>query len=405
LKLGPRTKRALRFASLLVGSLLAAALLFEGLLRFLLFSDASLAQRAGARFRRAELYSSERSGRDYWKLDALFARNRPPDPRTPPFDARFGWLKPEIDPATLRHADEAALGARRPVLLYGDSYAACMLESGDCWQQLLEHSELGAQYALLNYGVVGYGLDQTYLLLRATHALYAERQPIVVIGILVDDDLDRCYLHLRDLPRPYFTLAGTGLELHAPEGATRSESVERDPPAITSYAWRLFLTQSGLVKPWNVPAWIGEGEHVEVKQELATHLLTAIEDELAGVPHFYFLFHSKKSAATPRPFLWQEPLLYDEFQRRGLPFVSAKRALIDDLLATKTPLSEYFNKQGWGLNHYDARGNAVVFTALRAGLEGQFEPYEYLRGVKGASATIPRKIRDAFEAHEGEDGQ
>ena len=248
---GPRTKRALRIAFLAGLSLLAAGLLFEGVLRFLLFSDASLALRVGARFRRSELYASERSGRDYWKLEALFARGKPPDPHTPPFDARFGWLKAEIDPVTLRHADEAALGARRPVLLYGDSYAACMLEEGDCWQQLLEHSELGAGFALLNYGVPGYGLDQAYLLLRATHALYAERAPVVVIGILVDDDLDRCYLHLRDMPRPYFSLAGAELELHPPEGATRFEHVERDPPAITSYAWRLFLTSRPSSGGWS----------------------------------------------------------------------------------------------------------------------------------------------------------
>jgi len=402
---GPRTKRALRIAFLLGLSLLAAGLLFEGVLRFLLFSDTGLAQRAGERFRRAALYASERSGRDFWKLEAEFTRGKPPDPHTPAFDARFGWLKPEIDPTTLRHADEAALGARRPVLLYGDSYAACMLESGDCWQQLLEHSDLGARYALLNYGVSGYGLDQVYLLLRATHGLYAERQPVVVIGILVDDDLDRCYLRLREMPRPYFTLAGEGLEAHAPEGTTRREHVALDPPSITSYAWRFFLTQSRLVKPWNVPAWIGEGDHVAVKQELTTRLLTAIEGELAGVPHFYLLFHSKKSAATPRPYLWQEPLLYDEFRERKLSFVSSKRALIDDLRSTKTPLADYFNKQGWGINHYDARGNAVVFAALRAGLEGRFEPYEYLSGVKGASATLPRKIRDAVEGGEGEDDQ
>ena len=154
---------------------------------------------------------------------------------------------------------------------------------------------------------------------------------------------------------------------------------------------------AGVIFRHDASRWHDTGRHPECIARIE-----AIEGELAGVPHFYLLFHSKKSAGTLRPFLWQEPLLYAEFRERKLSFVSSKRALIDDLLATKSPLADYFNKQGWGINHYNGRGNAAVFAALRAGLEGRYEPYEYLRGVKGASATIPRKIREAFEVGEGE---
>jgi hypothetical protein len=398
----PRLRRALKLAGLACLSVALGLLLLEGTLRFLLFSDSGLARRVGAPLRAPWYYASVFSGRDYWKLEARFRSVEPPDPRQPPPDPRFGWLKPEIDPATLRHADEARLAGRRPVLLYGDSFAACMTSADDCWQGLMERSDLGARFALLNYGVVGYGFDQVYLLLRATLDLYADLEPVVVIGILVDDDLDRCYLRLRDLPKPWFTLDGGadapgGLALHAPTAATALEHVALDPPDVTSYAWRAFLTQSGLVKAWDVPAWTGEGDHAAVKRALASALFGAIEQELTarGLERFYLLFHSRKSATAPIPFLWQEPFLYAELERRELPFVSSKRALIESVRRTGTSLTDLFITDRTGPNHYDADGNAVVFEVLRAGLSGRFEPYVFLEGLPGASTRVPPAMRAA----------
>jgi hypothetical protein len=397
----PRLRRALRRLALACASVALGLLLLEGSLRFLLFSDSALAQRIGAPLRMASHYASLYSGRDFWKLEARFKRALPPDPRRPAYDERFGWLKPEIDPVTLRHADEARLGARRPVLLYGDSFAACMTPADECWQALMERSDLGAGHALLNYGVVGYGLDQMYLLLRATLDLYAERDPVVVIGILVDDDLDRCYLALRDLPKPWFTLDDGGeLVLHPPLARTPLAHVALDPPGVTSYVWRALVTQSGLVKPWDVPAWTGEGDHVAVKQALATALFGALERELEarGIERFYLLFHSRRSATAPRPYLWQEPFLYAELERRALPFVSSKRALIEHVRRTKTSLTDLFIQDETGPNHYDAEGNAVVFETLRAGLERRFEPYAFLEGVPGASSRVAPAVREAAGA-------
>jgi hypothetical protein len=402
----PRLRRALRRLALACASVALGLLLLEGSLRFLLFSDSALALRIGAPLRVASHYASLHSGRDFWKLEARFKRAQPPDPRRPAYDERFGWLKPEIDPVTLRHADAAGLGERRPVLLYGDSFAACMTPADACWQALLERSDLGARHALLNYGVVGYGLDQMYLLLRATLDLYAERDPVVVIGILVDDDLDRCYLALRDLPKPWFTLDdGGALELHPPLARTPLEHVALDPPGVTSYVWRALVTQSGLVKPWDVPAWIGEGDHVAVKQALAAALFGALEQELEtrGIERFYLLFHSRRSATAPRPYLWQEPFLYAELERRALPFVSSKRALIEHVRRTGTSLTDLFIQDETGPNHYDAEGNAVVFETLRAGLERRFEPYAFLEGVPGASMRVAPAVREAAGAG-GTDG-
>jgi hypothetical protein len=351
---------------------LAALLLLEGTLRFLLFSRAGWVAELGAPLRQAHLYSTRWSGREYWKLRALFAGEVSERP-SPYFDARFGWLKQGIDPVTLRHQDEARLGARRPVLLYGDSFAACAVPSEDCWEGLLERSPLSAEYCLLNYGVGGYGLDQMWLLMKATLPLYLERDPIVVLGILVDDDLDRPYLALRNHPKPWFTAPeGDGLAFHPIEQETALDHVRANPVGIRSYLWRWCLIGSGLVARERAPSWTGERDHVEVKQRITSGLLAAIEAELTaagGVPFFVLVFHGREALRAEPPYSWQEPCLVGELERRGIRFALARPYLRADAERTGTPLRDYFINEGPGFNHYQAWGNSAVFEALRAGLQ------------------------------------
>src|SRR6185295_8687126 len=89
--------------------------------------------------RRPELYADLHREDLYWKLRHIWLPSaervvpREPLPTT-------GWTSPAIDPRTLVQADEAAIGERRPVLLYGDSYALCLTPAESTWQGLLERS-------------------------------------------------------------------------------------------------------------------------------------------------------------------------------------------------------------------------------------------------------------------------
>src|SRR5205085_7133999 len=88
-----------------------------------------------------------------------------------------------------------------PVLLFGDSYAQCATPPEQCFQSLLEQSELTHEFALLNYGVGGFGLDQMYLLLRHVLPRFREQKPFVVVAIMIDDDFTRSLLAMRDWPK------------------------------------------------------------------------------------------------------------------------------------------------------------------------------------------------------------
>lgn len=373
-RLGRWTRRLLLASTSLALTLLA----LEGALRFVLFSAFAREHGIGWRWRDAGLYTPREAGRENWKLRVDLGLER--RDRSPSFDARFGWLSDAIDPATLAHVDEARVGARRPLLFFGDSYAQCVAEARPCWQELLEESPLATRFALLNYGVSGFGLDQVRLLLEPVLERFAARDPLVGIGILVDDDLDRCYLPLRSFPKPTFTVEGSALVLHPLEHDSAAAYLRAEPVRIRSYLWRWFLFGSGLVSRRTAVGWTDEAEHVDEKRAINRALLAEIRDllEARGLDAFFVLFHARRALEAPGPYAWQEPFLYRTFEELGLPFVSSKRVLRAHLARTGQSAEELYIRSGPGLNHYTGATQALVFEALRAGIEGEYEPYAYL---------------------------
>src|SRR5690606_21886828 len=164
----------------------------------------------GWRLRRAGIYADAQSDDDYWKLEHGLRRPGERDSFVHR-DAKLGWLDPRLAPGSYAHVGEGDLRGRRPVLLYGDSFAACTTAAADCWEGLLERDpELGATHVLLNHGTAAFGLDQILLLVRASLPRWRGRDPLVVVGIFVEDALDRSLLAFRGCPKPRFELDADG---------------------------------------------------------------------------------------------------------------------------------------------------------------------------------------------------
>ena len=379
--LAPQNDRPQRRAwRLLRRAGLAAAVTLLGLelaLRLLLFADVEALRRVGAPLRDESLYADHASGRAYWRLGARFHDRSEPHPYYHP---ELGWLKEELDSRTLRHRDEAQLAGRRPVLLFGDSFGACVTRPEHCWEGTLERAELGERFAILNYAVGGYGLDQIYLLLARTLDLYRDADPVVIVGVLVDDDLDRCYLGVRNYPKPRFRLVADELVLVPPAARTAADYARDHPPGIASYLWRFALFGTDRVPPARAIAWTDEADHVNEKRVVAARVLEAIHDELATreLEFFFALFHGRRGVGSDGPYGWQEPLLYEFLRERAVRFVSSKRVLLAHAANTGRDPQSYFIAAGSGLNHYMASTNRIVFRALQYGLLGYSEPYEYL---------------------------
>lgn len=229
------TATTLKNAAIVAGMSLATLAGAELLFRHALFNG----WKSVAHLRQPGLYAKnypDTTGaifsQDYWTLYTLFGGERKP-PENP--QKELGWSG-YFDRETLVHQDAARVGKRRPVLLYGDSFSACV--NVDCFQDILNvDSAFAHDHYLLNYGVGGYGIDQIHLLCSRTVGMY--ERPFVVFGLMTRD-MERCMLHARIGQKPYYTLDGDSLVLHnTPIDPDQRKYYDSHRPDITSYLWRL----------------------------------------------------------------------------------------------------------------------------------------------------------------------
>ena len=217
-------------------SLAIALLLAEWVLRIALFNGWGIAKNV----RNATIYSevhpdasSPMYAANYWKLYTLFGGEERPPKQPHPL---LGWVG-NFDRTSLLHHEHVHVGRRRPVLLYGDSFAQCV--ESTCFQDILKNdSAFSTGHYLLNYGVGGFGLDQIGLLCTRSVDLY--EKPFVVLSFMTRD-LERACLDWRNGEKPYYTLENDGLELrNSPIDPDPLRYLDEHPPEVGSYLWRLF---------------------------------------------------------------------------------------------------------------------------------------------------------------------
>lgn len=347
--------------------LATTVILLEVSLRYLLFGGDPLARRLGAPIRKPSLYASLRE-REYYRLQQRLA----PRPLAR-YHPELGWITASFS-AELIHDDEASLGDRRPLLLFGDSFANCVTSDADCWQGLVERSSLGDEVALLNFGVGGFGTDQILMLCERVLPRFLDRDPIVAVGLLVDDDLDRAVLDIRGWPKPLFAVGPSGdlVRPTVPVPEDGQDLVTRQGVGIASYAWRYLVwgTRAKTLGPLR-----GEtlARHFDRVRTLNSALLAELHHTLdaAGVEHFVVVFYGPR-AIQPSGSVWaREEFLLAELERLGLPYVSTRLPLARALRAGERPADLYY-LTGHLRNHLTARGNQVTFAAFLDGIEGRF---------------------------------
>jgi hypothetical protein len=348
-----------------------AALLFEVALRCVLFAHVPLVQRTFHRFRHARCYANWQNDEDYWKL-AYRLGEMPPLPQQL-LHPELGWISEAMDPTTLQHRDESEIRGRRPILLYGDSYAHCMTDNNDCFQAWLERSDLRDDYVLLNFGVCGYGLDQIDLLLTRTVDRYAAMNPIVIVGVFVDDDLDRAAARLRYSPKPGFELRDGRLVLDTAPVPSFKSYVAQHPIGIRSYVWRWLLRTCCLPQAILDRAE-DDSAYLMRTRSLGRAILADIEAKLAsrGLEHFYLLFQGEQRVANADATDWRDRAVRGFLHDSRAPHVSASRYL---RAAAHDPAGTgaFFGREGPVMDHYLPRANEVVFEAMRDGVAHRFE--------------------------------
>lgn len=362
-----------RWLALFVAAL-AGPLLAELGLRWLLFGDGDGLSGLRSALRQPELYADSRQDEDYWKLRWRWT---PPAERRPApvFDPDLGWVYRMIAPGTYAHRDERHLGGRRPLLLFGASFAGCETEKSDCFQGLSERSELAEEFCVLNYGIGGYGFDQMVLLMERVLDRFADRDPLVVFAPVVDTDLERSLMSFRSWPKACLRLEEGALVPGPPVAEDVDALLAAHPPAISSYAWRLFLYGTPLVPAALQRRLSGEEARCAELERLVDALVVRLHDDLdaRGIPHFFLLFHSRGAVRPERPAAWQEVALVQALRRAGVPWVTSLPRLRAAAEERACPTDSFYFLEGKSENHLNVEGNRIVFQALLDGVRGRFD--------------------------------
>ena len=377
-------------AALLVGTLLAL-LAGELCVRWLLFSGSELAGRLGAHIRDASALADPNTD-EYWKLQWTVGHPRLlPAPHP---DAEIGWLG-AAEPGSYAHPDEASLAGRRPVLLFGDSYAQCNTEAGECFQALLEESELGRDHALLNYGVGGYGLDQICLLVRRVLPRFAARKPIVVIGVLLDDDFNRSLLSVRGWPKSRARLEAGQLVIDPPVCTDPQQFLRERPVQGRSFLARLLLHHSAFLPS----SWRDPGATTAERSAVNRALLDTLAAELdaAGIEHFFLFFNGEDTLFDLPHARWQVDLAREFERETHQPCVWTTPFLRAGACGDAQRAHLFFGGGGRLAGHYNAWGNRVAAEALYQGIRHEFGAPELSRieswCASGELADLSRTTR------------
>ena len=358
-----RVARGLRVALIFLGLAWGAG---ELGVRWLLFGGGTVPEAWGVSLRDPNRFADALSDDDFWKLKRSFEAARDKD-QFEHSHPELGWVPASVRPQSLAHRNEGSLGGRRPVLFYGDSFSKCVVPAEDCWESLLEQSPLADELRILNFGTCAYGLDQIVLLLERSVDRYLGEDPVVVIGILVDEDLDRCALSFRGHPKPRAVEGAGGFAWEYPGEVSAERWIADHPTEITSYLGRLCQTSGLVPRSWGRAS---KARKIALKQRSATWLLERARDLLREreIEHFVVLFHGERLASRREGTDWREAFLLRTLAELEIPYVSSRGALFADHAATGRGASDYFIADGAFSGHLTAVGNAAVFPAILDGL-------------------------------------
>jgi hypothetical protein len=223
-------KNTITNATLALISILITLCSGEFLIRKMIFSQCNIFKF----LKDPKLYADQEWDENYWKLAQMWGITK-----SPPYDSLLGWQY-ELIPKTFLHHDSEHLKGKRPVLLFGDSFANC-IDSTKCFEEYLNNDTVFAKNDyLINYGTGGYGVDQIYSLMMHSYKLY--KNPLVIFSFLTFD-LDRSGLRIREGMKPIYSLdANETLKFNSSSLISDpAEYVKQNPPEINSYLWKIFL--------------------------------------------------------------------------------------------------------------------------------------------------------------------
>ena len=348
-------------------ALAASAVLAELSCRTLVYADWCSSWTVARSLRDPTRFGRYKADDQYWEMKARFTPADQLQDNASCWDPVLGWTSGPVHAFDGAHDEEMCLAERRPILLFGDSYAyGVPAVTVGTFARWTEESDLGPSWRLLNYGGGGYGLDQISLLLERAVERQLPRRPVVLVSFLVDDDIDRCLLSLRDWPKPRFELRDGRMVLVEGEQPTLGEFLQSRSSLSPSVCFDL-LRGAYLQNRW---PW-GSPQQDQLKRDLARALLTDIVGFLRArdVPFLFVLFQHLSSVTDPSFTGWREPFAIATLEELHAPWVSVRSALLAHAQRTGCSVDDYYIPPPLpGAGHFNELGNHIAFQVLREGL-------------------------------------
>lgn len=303
------------------------------------------------RLRDPGLYANYYTDDDYWILQQRWdplSRHAPPEN----VHSLLGWSQESIsgsNPHGLNPIPRQRMSSSEPKLyFFGDSFVPGVADSAYELPEYLDARLPGIE--VVDLSVRGFGLDQIYLMFDTMREEIAGSP--VLVGILVDEDLDRTAQSMRTTQKPFF-LPGSDGSL-----SLRGVPIDRDQEGF--FRTRALRRKSFLVSL--VRARFGTDFRIEHKKRISRALLerfVAMADSVKSELVFV-LFHMRPGL---RRELWQAAFLDSVLTRAGRNVFDTKPVLLEFLARSGTQLDSLY-KTGDG--HHNNLGNQVIGDALLA---------------------------------------
>ena len=252
------------------------------------------------------------------------------------------------NPLGLKPVTKNRLDSPNPkIFFYGDSFVRGVSDVEFEIPNYINRKINGRE--VVDFSMGGYGLDQVYLMFKETHQ--KADHPLVLVGILVSDDIDRTVLSIRTSKKPYFTVDAKGaLQLN-------SVLIERDhandchsfPLSIKSYM--LAFVKQTLLRGDN---------KVELKQQISSRILDHFKAEAdqAQAKLVFVLFYVQDSLTQMD---WRDTFVKAQLSRLGMPYIDTRDILLQYAKDQHVELSSFY-KLGEG--HHNNLGNEVISKGI-----------------------------------------
>ena len=333
-----KRKRSLNTALFLIALIVSFALA-EMIFRVMIFSHNKVFEK----FRNPGDYADYFSEDLYWKLYYRWdGKYKPPVCVQP----ELGWIG-NYSRYSLIHNEMEKFDGKRPVLLYGDSYAACSRPAAVCFEEILNNdNEFSQSNYLYNYGTGGYGLDQIYMLFDKTWKHY--EKPFVVFSLFIHD-MDRVALTVRTGQKPYFIADGDSLKLMGvPLEKSPEDFFSQHPPRAFSYLFRKFLfSELNFLGKKNTRWFLSIDKADENKMKISRTILKSVVDDLRqhNADFIFLVFHilhyNQDNFGNEAEHDWRNVLLKDFFKENDVPYLWSKDIIQADPLFDPYKIEQY----------------------------------------------------------------